>query len=95
MKRKVAAALCAVLSLSMLAGCGAKTGNNAGGENIEIRIGYWPNPETDPEKYEVYKGYVEAFKEKRPDVTVIPDEFNYSNDNRANCNNNNTYNKYF
>ena len=81
MKRKIAAVLCAVLSLSMLAGCGAKTGSKSGeGENIEIKIGYWPNPETEPEKYEVYKGYVEAFKEKRPDVTVIPDEFNYSND---------------
>ena len=64
----------------MLSGCGTAPANKtSSGENIEIRIGYWPNKDTDPQKYEIYKGYVEEYAKKRPDVTIIPDEMNHDN----------------
>ncbi len=80
MKKKLFAVMCMALSLSMLTGCGGGTNQEMGDEKIEISVGYWPNPETDAERYAIYEGYIETFKQKRPDVTVIPDEMNHSND---------------
>ena len=78
--RKLALLLCPAVAASMLSGCGAAPENKtSSGENIEIRIGYWPNKDTDPQKYEIYKGYVEEYAKKRPDVTIIPDEMNHDN----------------
>ncbi len=57
--RKLALLLCTAVAASMLSGCGTAPANKtSSGENIEIRIGYWPNKDTDPQKYEIYKGYV-------------------------------------
>lgn len=79
-KNLVAGVLCCALSTTMLAGCGTNTAKKSGDGAVEIKIGYWPNPETNPAKYEIYESYLEAFGEVRPDVTVIPDEMNHSND---------------
>ena len=38
------------------------------GEKIVVTIGDFPNKEADPALWEVYQGYVEKFKEIRPDV---------------------------
>mgnify|MGYP004563149833 CR=1 FL=1 len=58
--KMIALALCSVMTVSLFAGCGptSKTGES---ENIEIKIGYWPNKDTDPQKYEIYMGYVEKY----------------------------------
>ena len=78
--RKIALLMCSAISLSVFAGCGTgSTNNQSSGEKIEIKIGYWPNKDTDPQTYEIYKGYVEEYAKKRPDVTIIPDEMNYTN----------------
>lgn len=79
-KRKIVSILCAALSLTILAGCGANTAKNSGDGQVEIVVGKWPNAETDPATYEIYEGYLEEFKKIRADVTVIPDEMNHSND---------------
>lgn len=76
--RVIALVLCLVMSVSLFAGCGQNSKNGKSG-NIEIKIGYWPNKDTDPQKYEIYMGYVEEYAKIRPDVTIIPDEMNYDN----------------
>lgn len=78
-KRLVAAALCLATSVSLFSGCKLKHDNTSSGDDT-ISIGYWPNIETNPAKYELYEGYLEAYKEVRPDITVVPDEMNHSND---------------
>ena len=53
------------------------------GEKIVVTIGDFPNKEADPALWEVYQGYVEKFKEIRPDVEIIQDEKSYSVDSFA------------
>lgn len=77
-KKLVAMALCLATSVSLVSGCQSKQTQEKA--NDTIAIGYWPNPETNPAKYELYEGYLEAYKEVRPDITVRPDEMNHSND---------------
>ena len=78
--KRFALVMCAVLSVTAAAGCGGETTTDtASDDKIEIRIGKWPNKDTDPQTYEIYQGYVEEFAKLRPDVTIIPDEMDYDN----------------
>lgn len=69
--------LSCILAVGAMAGC---AGGGQKGENVSLKLSYWPNRELEPEKYALYETYIEEFKKIRPDVTIIPDEGAYGSD---------------
>lgn len=59
-----------VMTVSICCSC-SKSGSETG--KVKLKIGYWPNKDTDPEKYEVYEGYIAQMKEKYPEVEIEKD----------------------
>ena len=76
--KKIAMLLSVAMLTTMASSCGSK--EEAGGsDDVTITVGYWPKKE-DTEKYALYEGYLETMKNKYPEITVIPDEFQYTPD---------------
>lgn len=70
MKRIISLLLCVVMMVGVFCSC-TKAEETDG--KVKLTIGYWPNKDTDPEKYEVYEGYVAQMKEKYPEVEIEKD----------------------
>lgn len=82
MKIKTAKKMALILSMAMLttmtSSCDKKEKTVNDGE-VTITVGYWPKKE-DKEKYALYEGYLETMKNKYPEITIVPDEFQYTPD---------------
>lgn len=74
----LAVLLSAAMLTTMVSSCGKKATVSDDG-NVTITVGYWPKKE-DTEKVALYEGYVEIMKNKYPEITIIPDEFQYTPD---------------
>ncbi|MDY5626971.1 MAG: extracellular solute-binding protein [Clostridia bacterium] len=70
MKRIISLLLCVVMTVGVCCSC-TKSEKTTG--KVKLKIGYWPNKDTDPEKYEVYEGYLAQMKEKYPEVEIEKD----------------------
>lgn len=47
---------------------------------MSVKIGYWPRKDDWPEGYALYEKYLETMNEKYPDITIVPDNFEYTPD---------------
>ena len=72
-KKIIAMAMSVILAVGMAAGCSEKGGDG----KVAVTIGNWPNPEANPEYYEVREKSKQTFMEKYPDVDFKTDEFVY------------------
>ena len=72
--RLICGILAAVMSMGMLAGCGQKQSND---EQVNLKIGGWPAPESNQEQYDYYQKTLEKLSEKHPNLTVETDEYSY------------------
>lgn len=74
--KALALCLTGVMAVSALAGCGSK---KAADGKINISIGGWPD-EAQEERVKAYDGYKQQMAEKFPDVNLIPETGNYSDE---------------
>jgi len=75
-RKIIALAMTLVLAVSAAAGCSQNGGESSDGK-VSVTIGNWPNPEANPEYYEVRENSKKMFLEKYPDVDFNTDEFTY------------------
>lgn len=75
--KKIAMILSAAMLTTMAASCGKKSAENS--EEVTVKIGFWPKKE-DTDNYALYEKYLAAMNEKYPNITIIPDEYEYTVD---------------
>lgn len=75
MKKIITIVLAVVMAVTMLAGCGIG-GNTADGK-VKIKIGEWPNKDTEPEKYESWMKIKADFEAENPEVEIVPDTYKF------------------
>lgn len=76
MKKFLKKTVLIVLACSMLAGCGAKSGDGSKDGAVSISVSNWPTS-NDKTNAELYDGYLQKMNEKYPDITVKPDTWQY------------------
>ena len=76
-RKIIAMAMTLILAVTMTAGCSEKGGEEKTDGKVSVTIGNWPNPEANPEYYEVREKSKQTFMEKHPDVDFKTDEFVY------------------
>ena len=95
MNKVLSLALAAVMTSSLVAGCGsqASTGSNEstgsaagtevaadnGEKEVTLTLGIWPE-DTLTDDIEMHEGFVEQMKEKDPNVTCVPAYYKYATD---------------
>ncbi len=77
MLKKIAVFLSVAMMATMVASCEKKTdGDN---EKVTVKIGFWPKKE-DADSYALYEKHLATMNERYPDITIIPDEYEYTVD---------------
>ena len=74
-KRILAMAMSTIIVATMIAGCGTTGSKDEVDGKVSITIGNWPNPEANPESYEIIEESKKMYMEKYPDVDFKTDEF--------------------
>ncbi len=71
-----------VLAAAMFAGLGTACSprDNEGDGKVSVKIGFWPNKDDWPEGYALHEKYLATMNEKHPDITIVPDNFEYTPD---------------
>lgn len=77
MKRIMSAAVAAIMSMSMLAGCGGTEQGRTEDGKIRLTVGNWPDESTNPKSYADKMKKKAAFEEKYPDIVIEPDYWDY------------------
>lgn len=75
--KKIAMILSAAMLTTMVASCQKNSNENSDG--VTVKIGFWPKKE-DTSNYALNEKYLAAMKEKYPNITIIPDEYEYTVD---------------
>ena len=77
MRKKISMIMAAVLSLSMLAGCGASNGEKKSADGkITLEVGNWPDA-TRPESLEKNENWKKQFEELNQNITITPNTYSY------------------
>ncbi len=75
--KKIAMILSAAMLTTMVASCQKNSNENS--DEVTVKIGFWPKKE-DTSNYALNEKYLAAMKEKYPNITIIPDEYEYTVD---------------
>jgi ABC-type glycerol-3-phosphate transport system substrate-binding protein len=84
MKKIISMVLCMAFALSLLSGCGGKSGNTANSSTttntqkpVTIKIGIWPQ-DTDEAGLKTWEAYKQKMAAKYPYITLQPESYNYA-----------------
>lgn len=78
LKKVISVVLAAVMFAGLGSACGPQ--KNEGDGKVSVKIGFWPRKDDWPEGYELHEKYLATMNEKYPDITIIPDNFEYTPD---------------
>ena len=78
-KKVVSLVLATVMIVGICSACDTQKKEENG--KVSIKIGYWPNKDDYPDGYALYEKYLKTMKERYPDITIVPDSFEYTPEN--------------
>ena len=77
LKKVLALALAASMSVAVLSSCGGKENVTTEDGKVVITVGNWPDEETNPKGYETRMQMKADFEAKYPDIEIKTDNWSY------------------
>ena len=78
LKKVISVVLAAAMCMGFGTACSPKDNEEDG--KVSVKIGFWPRKDDWPEGYALHEKYLATMNEKYPDITIVPDNFEYTPD---------------